>query len=81
MAIKLDVYLKRTEQSFSDWLAANNVAKVEDLQPRAAFLGLSVSLADIAEARRILAIPVVIPTVEIVSDVISEKKQKRKKLE
>jgi hypothetical protein len=70
MAMKLQIYLKRTEQTLEGWLRDNGVTKVADLEPRCAYLGLSVDPADAAAVDRILT-----PSAP------EEKRSKKKKLD
>lgn len=60
MAIKLEVYLKRTQQSLREWLSHNDITRIDDLVPRAKYLGFEVGRAEIVEAERIFKEPVVI---------------------
>lgn len=53
MAIKLQVYLKRTNQTLSSWMDANEVSSADDLLSRCAFKGLAGDMTDVAEARLI----------------------------
>lgn len=41
MAIKLSIYLKRTEQSVDAWLNNNNIMSLNEVVPKCAFLGLT----------------------------------------
>lgn len=54
MGIKFDVFLKRTGQSLADWLVANHVDRVEEFQPRCAYVGLTPSAVDVAEVEHVL---------------------------
>jgi hypothetical protein len=54
MAIKIDVFLRRTNQTFEMWLRDNGVTTIDELRERAAFVGLACSAQDIAEAAKIL---------------------------
>jgi hypothetical protein len=54
MAIKLEVYLKRTEQTMKDWMRANDITNANELLPRCAYLGLAASMSDVALAAQIL---------------------------
>lgn len=53
MAIKLDVYLKRTNQTLSEWMDANGVTKPEELLPRCAYVGLAAGPADVVLAKEV----------------------------
>lgn len=54
MAIKLNIYLKRTNQTLESWLKDNDIVKVEDFLPRCAFLGLSADNSDVSNTVEIL---------------------------
>lgn len=54
MAIKLSIYLKRTNQTLESWLKNNDIVKVEDFLPRCAFLGLSADNSDVSSTVEIL---------------------------
>lgn len=47
MAIKLDIFLKRTGQSIESWLDSNDVTRPEDFSSRCAFIGLTPSAQDV----------------------------------
>ncbi len=75
MAIKLEIYLKRTEQSLEDWLRANDITKHEDFLPRCAYLGFATNLVDLANVKKILE-----PKAPQVQVEQNDKKQKKKKV-
>jgi hypothetical protein len=54
MAIKLDVYLTRTQQSLEKWLYDNDITSAADLAPKCSYFGLACSTVDIALADKIL---------------------------
>lgn len=53
MAIKLEIFLKRTDQTLESWIDGNEVRKPDDLLPRCAYVGLSASPADVAAVKEI----------------------------
>ncbi len=54
MAIKLDVYLTRTQQTLKKWLQDNDVLTASDLASKCSYLGLACTSVDIALADKIL---------------------------
>ena len=57
MAIKLSIYLKRTEQTLKGWMRNEGIDDPSKLAERAAFLGFSVGPDELREARSILVTP------------------------
>lgn len=53
MAIKLDIYLKRTQQTMEDWMRGNSITRADELLPRCAYLGFAAGPADVAIAAQI----------------------------
>lgn len=53
LAIKLEIYLKRTNQTFESWLDANRVTKAEELMSVCSYVGLSASQSDVVQAAEI----------------------------
>ena len=83
MGIKLDVYLKRTQQDFGKWLIENNVTDASELIARCSYLGLSASNSDVVMAKQLLKNrkPVdEIPTIEIMTttELVDEVKDETK---
>ncbi len=83
MAMKLQVYLKRTEQTLEQWMKDNQVNVIEDLIPRCTYVGLSIEPSDLAAVNGILSkvqVQVASVPTEVV-DAVEPIKQKRKKVQ
>lgn len=83
MAMKLQVYLKRTEQTLEQWLKDNQVSAIEELIPRCTYVGLSVEPSDLVAVNSILSKNITkaevssieLESVEVVEQVRSKKKK------
>lgn len=78
MAIKLDVYLKRTQQTLESWLRDNNITHPSEFQPRCAYLGLAASNVDVALAEQILKKPVIVKLDVEQAPLVEKSKAKRR---
>lgn len=75
--IKLQVYLKRTEQTMEQWLRDNEITDPSDLLPRCAYLGLAADASDVALAEQ--ALKALTPPSPEAAPISSEEKKGRKK--
>lgn len=54
MAIQLQIYLKRTQQTLEQWVDANGITKASDVLPRCAYIGLAATNVDVGLVEQLL---------------------------